>query len=903
MIGETDYAPLRRALERDYRVEEVVRESSDGAVYLAYDPGLHRRVVVQAVDPVAVGEAATEAFRRQARVLAALNHHNIPSVHHAGPIEGFLHVVLEHTGSETLAGRLRRGPLPPAEVVRLGDQLLGALSAVHAAGFSHRAVNADHVLVADDRYVLDGFEQAGPVAGPAEAAGDVEAATRLLAQAADPAGRSERRLPPAIRAALRRPVGSAGELRAALLRPARRRLPWRALGIAAGLAVLAGGGYLVRRWVRSGAPPPPPPRELAIVPFEVDGGPALDPLGSSIAALVQLNLEDLPGLELRSRGEIEDWWEREGRDALGLDWAGAAHDLQAHWLAHGLVDRRPGDLLRVRLALYDSVGTRHVLPEVRAPAHDLAALGDSVTLQIVRVVAPRADSLYEPVPGLAAVPVAALRAFLQGEGAFARDAWASAQRYYEIALEHDSTFALAEWRLANVRRWRRLPYEGDLRAVYQRHAARFRSRDRLMIEALLEPDLERRFRQLDAAVASLPLDGYARLLQGEELFHRGPLAGRTIQDAVRAFEGAVALDPSLALAYDHLVLAAVRTGRRDEAHRALARRRALGGPPRGDDLDLVPFLDLVYDERFRPGRAWLRHRITRWREDPRILEGVEKLARTGTPWLDMPRTQLRYSDLLLRAGRPTPETYAMAHEGKGLALYALGRPGDALAELDSAAGLRDDADARLQQAEWRVIPAVLGLPPAGPGEWEGRLEELARHPRLGARAVWALALAAQTAGDTARSQRWLGSLEPGSPLRRLLEARHAALGGNLAAALARSDSVRPAFQSTRPPDPFAGAVFHLLRGDWFLALGDRARADREWQWYEASDVEGWPTGLPQAGEVDAALGVFARLKRARADTLRGCEHARRVVRHWAEADSTMQPLVREAAALAGRCAP
>lgn len=280
------------------------------------------------------------------------------------------------------------------------------------------------------------------------------------------------------------------------------------------------------------------------------------------------------------------------------------------------------------------------------------------------------------------------------------------------------------------------------------------------------------------------------------------------------------------------------------------------------------------------------------------------------PWLDMPRTQLRYSDLLLRAGRPAAETHATAYEGKGLALFALGRPGEAFAEIDSAAALFDSPEARLQQAEWRVIPQALGLPGDGTRDWQTRLAEMADDSSVGHRAVWALALAGLAARDTAEARRWTERLPTEHPLRALIDARWAALRGDLALALARTDSARLHFQATRPPDPFAGAVFHLLRGDWLAASGDPARADREWLWYEGADIEGWPVGLSQAGEVDAALGVFARLKRARAllvpgssaaDSLRACRHVARIQELWSEAEPVMRPLADEAAALSGSC--
>ncbi|HEY7612631.1 MAG TPA: hypothetical protein VH764_06545 [Gemmatimonadales bacterium] len=897
MTEHERYAPLRSALEQFLRITEILEESPEGARYLARDLTLERSVLVRALDRSRAGGTAAETFAREARVLASLSDPGIPAIHHAGAVGEFRFIVLEPPDGPTLEERLARGPLPPREVLRVGVQLLGALDATHGAGFAHGTVEARWVILGESRVVLDGFGHASELTDEAMRA-DLEAVARLMQKAAGGT------LTGPVGSAVVRALGLASERRLgaeafrALLEnaergPARRRPGrWAALGTALLLAAAYVG---VSAWNRPG-PPGPAPRQLAVLPLDVDGGQSLDPLGTNLAYLIQHGLEEVPGVELTPRGPVDLWWEAQARAGQPVDGFAAARALRAHWIAHGVVNRRSDGTLRVRLSLYDSAGTSRALPEVRTPADDLAALGDSLALAVLRVLAPPADRGLEP-GGFAGVPLPALKAFLQGESAFARDAWALAQRHYETAIGLDSTFALADWRLANIKRWRRLSHGPDLAAVYARHASQLRARDRLLIEALLQPDLDLRLALLDSAIQRRPADGYARLLQGEEVFHLGPLAGHGMDEALAIMAAAVARDSSLALAYDHLVLGQVRFGRREAAHQALALRRRVGSAGRRDDLDMLPFLELVYDERFVPWRAWLRYHYVEWRGDPRQLEAIERIARFGTPWLDMPRTQLRYSDLLLRAGPPRPETHATAHQGKGMALFALGRIHEALAELDSAAALFDTPEARLQQAEWRAVPAAFGYPGLDAASWTELLTGLAHDSTLGPRAAWALALLA--ADDTAVARSWLARMPAGSPLRTLGEARLAAGRGDLRAALALTDSVRMAFQQPRPPDPFAVAAFHLQRGEWLAALGEPARADREWLWYEASDVEGWPQGLAQAGEVGATFGPFARLERARtlldanftsADTARACAHVRRVRELWSEADSSLRRL-------------
>ena len=48
------------------------------------------------------------------------------------------------------------------EIFDLGDQLLDALATVHAVGLAHHEVQPRHVLIEQDRYLLDGFGSAGP---------------------------------------------------------------------------------------------------------------------------------------------------------------------------------------------------------------------------------------------------------------------------------------------------------------------------------------------------------------------------------------------------------------------------------------------------------------------------------------------------------------------------------------------------------------------------------------------------------------------------------------------------------------------------------------------------------------------------------------------------------------------
>lgn len=914
-------ASLRRALNGEYRIERELSVSDGMVRVVAWDLSLDRLVEIAALPPAAATGRRVDAFLADARLLAKVNHPNVVAVHRANSRNGVPYVALEHLEGETLATRLTRGPLSTSETLALGRELLRALEASHAAGVAHPRLGCDTVLRLDDRAVIAGLS--GAPADRASVAADLAAVAEMLYQAvsghawhpaATSASATWRQVPARLRRPLRRALSDraddrwpdAASFRRALERVSVLRARGRAgtaVGYVSLMALGAGvwaAGSAVRRWW---APPAigGAPRELAVLPLEVTGGPASDALGPEMAHLIQLTLDDVPGLELTSPRRILRWWERQGRDVGGAQ-ADAARALNVHWVAHGLLTRR-GDSLRARITLYDSSGAKTPLPEVRGSVQEFGALGEQLALHLLRTVAPDLEPLYHPLQDLAGVPFGALKAFLQGEAAFERDAWALAERDYATAVEADSSFALAWWRLANAKRWRRLPYEFDLRAFYERDGARLRPTDRAVVQALLEPDVERRLAMLDAAVAGAPTDAYTRFLYAEELWHRGPLVGRGMETAARVMGEAIALDSSFAEAYNHLFALDLRAGHRADARRLLDLRRRVSLRPEPGDPDVVGLLELAYDERFVPWLGWLKRRLIEWRSDSAQLADVARVSRLGAPWFDLPESQIALNRILARQRSATDSARASASTGEALGLMVLGRPGAALARLDSAVTLFPLAETRLQRAEWRVVPRVVGLPLATSDA--GRpspLVALEADSALGGRLLWTLALGRLAEGDTAgfdSVRRRLEAVAGAAPLAALLRAISAGARGQPIAALAISDSVRPVFAVNHPPDPFAGAVFHLLRGDWFMARGDLRSAEREWRWHEGSDFDGWPSGPPQAGEIEAAFSVYARSKRGAtrlasamtpADTVAACALLSRVAELWHGAEPAMADL-------------
>src|SRR5690606_35893299 len=102
-----------------YRLDEILGEGGMATVYRAWDLRLDRPVAVKVLRPKeTLSEDEREAFLREARTIARLNHPNVVGVYDAGVADGRPYLVLELLPRATLRQRLARGPLPVSEAIR-----------------------------------------------------------------------------------------------------------------------------------------------------------------------------------------------------------------------------------------------------------------------------------------------------------------------------------------------------------------------------------------------------------------------------------------------------------------------------------------------------------------------------------------------------------------------------------------------------------------------------------------------------------------------------------------------------------------------------------------------------------------------------------------------------------------
>jgi len=119
-----------------------------GEVYRARDTRLGRDVAIKVLPQhLTASDGARARFEREARLVSGLSHPNIGALYDVGREGSTDYLVMELVDGETLADRIARGPLPTAEVLRIGAQIADALEAAHRTGVVHRDLKPSNVML------------------------------------------------------------------------------------------------------------------------------------------------------------------------------------------------------------------------------------------------------------------------------------------------------------------------------------------------------------------------------------------------------------------------------------------------------------------------------------------------------------------------------------------------------------------------------------------------------------------------------------------------------------------------------------------------------------------------------------------------------------------------------------
>jgi Tol biopolymer transport system component/predicted Ser/Thr protein kinase len=122
-----------------YVIEAPLGAGGMGQVFRARDTRLGRAVAIKVAH-----EQFSARFEREARAISALNHPHICTLYDVGPN----YLVMELVEGDTLAARLKKGPLPIELALRYGAEIADALAAAHAQGIIHRDLKPGNIMVA-----------------------------------------------------------------------------------------------------------------------------------------------------------------------------------------------------------------------------------------------------------------------------------------------------------------------------------------------------------------------------------------------------------------------------------------------------------------------------------------------------------------------------------------------------------------------------------------------------------------------------------------------------------------------------------------------------------------------------------------------------------------------------------
>ena len=132
-----------------YRILEKLGSGGMGVVYRARDEQLQRDVAIKVLPAGTLStDDARRKFRREAQMLAQLNHPNIEAIYEFASEEGTDYLVMEFVPGMTLTEKLFTGALPQREIITLGLQIAAALDEAHQRGIVHLDLKPANIALA-----------------------------------------------------------------------------------------------------------------------------------------------------------------------------------------------------------------------------------------------------------------------------------------------------------------------------------------------------------------------------------------------------------------------------------------------------------------------------------------------------------------------------------------------------------------------------------------------------------------------------------------------------------------------------------------------------------------------------------------------------------------------------------
>jgi eukaryotic-like serine/threonine-protein kinase len=159
--------PVSQVIAARFRIVRFIAEGGMGTVYEAEDLRLNSRVALKTISPrIALDPRAVERFKREILLGQRVTHPNVCRIHDLGVDRSetgteFLFLTMQFLDGETLASRIKRGPISKTEAFPLIEDMADALSAAHHAEVIHRDFKSGNVMLVNeanrDRAVVTDF--------------------------------------------------------------------------------------------------------------------------------------------------------------------------------------------------------------------------------------------------------------------------------------------------------------------------------------------------------------------------------------------------------------------------------------------------------------------------------------------------------------------------------------------------------------------------------------------------------------------------------------------------------------------------------------------------------------------------------------------------------------------------
>jgi len=131
-----------------YKITEYIAQGGMATIFRAYQPALDRSVALKAIHPALKGDRVfVERLKREAAIIAKLNHPNIVTVYDFAEAEGIPYVVLQFIEGKTLKDLLSEARLSTAQILNIVRPVAEALAYAHEHGVLHRDVKPSNILI------------------------------------------------------------------------------------------------------------------------------------------------------------------------------------------------------------------------------------------------------------------------------------------------------------------------------------------------------------------------------------------------------------------------------------------------------------------------------------------------------------------------------------------------------------------------------------------------------------------------------------------------------------------------------------------------------------------------------------------------------------------------------------